>query len=102
MLGVESVPIPLRHSNIDVVGSTNTTLDVLLETRKDDYCNVDGDRNLSEPWTGFTQFTKLNEKNLQTDTYDPGERVTKIQATKGKVAMGNRENRSSTRSSKKP
>ena len=62
VLGVESVPIPLRHSNIDVVRSTNTTLDVLLETRKDDYCNVDGDRNLSEPWTGFTQFTKLNEK----------------------------------------
>ena len=24
--------------------------------------NVDGDRSLSEPWTGFTQFTILNEK----------------------------------------
>ena len=24
--------------------------------------NVDGDRDLSEAWTGFTQFTILNEK----------------------------------------
>ena len=33
---------------------TNTTLDVLLESRID-YWNVDGGRELSEPWTGFTQ-----------------------------------------------
>ena len=25
----------------------------------DDHWNIDGDWNLSEPWTGFTQFTIL-------------------------------------------
>ena len=48
----ESFTIPLRK--IDVVRRTNTTLDVLLESRTDDCWNVDGDRNQSEPWTGFT------------------------------------------------
>ena len=47
---------------IDLVRRTNTTLDVLLESRIDDYRIVDGGRDLSELWTGFTQFTKLNEK----------------------------------------
>ena len=51
---------PLKY--IDVVRRTNTTLDVLLESRTDDDWNVDGDRMLSEPWTCFTQFTILNEK----------------------------------------
>ena len=40
----------------DVARRTNTTLDVLLESRIDDYWNVDGYRNLSERCTGFTQF----------------------------------------------
>ena len=52
----ESFPTPLRY--IDVVRRTNTTLDVLQESRTDDYWSVDGDRNPSEPWTGFTLFTK--------------------------------------------
>ena len=56
----ESSPIPVQ--NIDLVRRTNTTLDVLLESRIDDCWNVDGDRDLSEPWTGFTQFTSWNEK----------------------------------------
>ena len=56
----ESFPIPLRF--IDVVRRTNHTLDALLESRIDDYWNVDGDRNLSEPWSGFTQFTIVNPK----------------------------------------
>ena len=47
----EEFPIPLR--DIDVVRRTNTILDVLLESRIDDSCNVEGDRNLAEPWTGF-------------------------------------------------
>ena len=38
----ESFPIPLRY--IDVVRWTNTTLDVLLESRIDDNLNVDGGR----------------------------------------------------------
>ena len=28
----------------------------------DDYWNVDGDRELSDTWTGFTRFSILNEK----------------------------------------
>ena len=56
----EEFPIPLR--DIDVVRRTNTILDVLLESRIDDSWNVEGDRNLAEPWTGFTQFTALNAK----------------------------------------
>ena len=50
-----SFPIPLKY--FDVVRRTNTTLDVLLESRIDDDWNVDGCRELSGPWTRFTQFT---------------------------------------------
>ena len=38
-----------------ILRRTNMTLDVLLESRIDDYWNVDGGRELSEPWTGVTQ-----------------------------------------------
>ena len=31
----------------------------MLEKRIDDYWNVDGDRELSDTWTGFTRFTIL-------------------------------------------
>ena len=31
-------------------------------SRVDDYWNVDGSRDLSASWTGFTQFTLLEEK----------------------------------------
>ena len=65
----ESFPTPLRC--IDVVRRTNTSLDVLLGSRIDDYWNVGGDRNQSEPWTGFTQFTVLNDKK---GTSGPGVR----------------------------
>ena len=51
---------PLRY--IDVIRRTQAALDVLQESRMDDNWNIDGDGNLSEPWTGFTQFTILNEK----------------------------------------
>ena len=56
----ESFPIPLKH--IDVTRTTHTNLDVKQEKRIDDYWNIDGSRNLSDPWTGFTQFTLLEEK----------------------------------------
>ena len=55
----ESFPKPLEY--IDVVRRTNTTSEAVLESRNDDYWNVDGSRHLSEPWTGFTQFIMLNE-----------------------------------------
>ena len=56
----ESFPIPLKY--IDVTRTTHTNLDVKQEKRIDDYWNIDGSRDLSDPWTGFTQFTLLEEK----------------------------------------
>ena len=56
----ESFPIPLKY--IDVTRTTHTNLDVKQEKRMDDYWNIDGSRDLSDPWTGFTQFTLLEEK----------------------------------------
>ena len=53
-------PIPLKY--IDVTRTTHTNLDVKQEKRIDDYWNIDGSRDLSHPWTGFTQFTLLDEK----------------------------------------
>ena len=58
-----SFPIPLKY--IDVSRTTHTNLDVKQERRIDDYWNIDGSRDLSAPWTGFTQFTLLDEKPLQ-------------------------------------
>ena len=55
----ESFPIPLRFT--DVSRTTRTNLDVMLERRIDDYWKVDGSRDLSDSWTGFTQFTPLEE-----------------------------------------
>ena len=37
-------------------------MDVEQERRIDDSWNIDGSRDLSDPWTGFTQFTLLEEK----------------------------------------
>ena len=51
----ESFPIPLKY--IDVSRITHTNLDVKQEKRIDDYWNIDGSRDLSDPWTGFTRFT---------------------------------------------
>ena len=64
----ESFPIPLKY--IYVSRTTHTNLDVKQEKRIDDYCNIDGSRDLSDSWTGFTQFTLLEE--LQTGICGPG------------------------------
>ena len=45
---------PLKY--IDVTRDTQTNLDVLQEKRINDNWNVDGDRTLSDSWTGFTKF----------------------------------------------
>ena len=37
-------------------------MDVKQERRIGDYWNIDGSRDLSASWTGFTQFTLLSEK----------------------------------------
>ena len=56
----ESFRIPLKY--IDVSRTTQTNLDVKQEKRIDDDWNIDGSRDLSDLWTGFTQFTLLEEK----------------------------------------
>ena len=55
----ESFPIPLKY--IDVTRTIHTNLDV-KQVQRIDYWNIDGSRDLSDPWTGFTQFTLLEEK----------------------------------------
>ena len=74
----ESFPIPLKY--IDVTRSTHTNLDVKQEKRIDDYWNIDGSRDLSDPWTGFTQFTLLDEKAPDGYTWS-GRRLTRKQLT---------------------
>ena len=56
----ELFPIPLKY--IDVSRTTQTSLDVIQERRIDDFWNIDGSRDLSDSWTGVTQFTLLKEK----------------------------------------
>ena len=65
----ESFPTPLKY--IDVTSTTHTNLDVKQEKRIDDCWNIDGSRDLSDSWTGFTQFLLL-EENLQSDICGPG------------------------------
>ena len=74
----ESFPIPLKY--IDVSRTTHTNLDVKREKRIDDYWNIDGSRDLSDPWTGFTQFTPLEEKPPEGHMWS-GRRLTKRPAT---------------------
>ena len=47
----ESFPIPLKY--IDDSRTTHTNLDVMQESRIDDYWNIDGSRDVSDSWTGF-------------------------------------------------
>ena len=74
----ESFPIPLKY--IDVSRTTHTNLDVMQERRIDDYWNIDGSRDLSDPWTSFTQFTLLEEKPPDGQMWSGG-RLTRKQLT---------------------
>ena len=74
----ESFPIPLKY--IDVSRTTHTNLDVKQEKCIDDYWNIDGCRDLSDPWTGFSQFTLLEEKPPNGYMW-PGGRITRKQLT---------------------
>ena len=74
----ESFPIPPKY--IDVSRTTHTKLDVKQEKRIDDYWNIDGSRDLSDYWTGFTQFTLLEEKTPNGQMWS-GERLTRKQLT---------------------
>ena len=74
----ESFPIPLKY--IDVSRTTHTNLDVKQEKRIDDYWNNDGSRDLSGPWTGFTQCFFLKEKPPN-EYMRSGEKLTRKQLT---------------------
>ena len=56
----ESLPIPLKY--LDVSRTTHTNLDVNQEKRIDDYWNIDGSRDLSDPWTGFCSVYSIGRK----------------------------------------
>ena len=73
----ESFLFPVTY--IDVSRTTRTNLDVMLERRIDDCWNNDGSRDLSDSWTGFTQFALLEEKPPR-EIYVVRERLTKRQA----------------------
>ena len=70
----ESFPTPLKY--IDVSKTTITNLHADQASRIDDYWNIDGSRNLSYSWTGFTQFT-LSEEKTPDGHMCSGERLTK-------------------------
>ena len=74
----ESLPIPMKY--IDVSRTTHTNLDVKQEKRIDDYWNIDGSRDLSDPWTGFTRFILLEEKPPDAYMWS-GVRLTRKQLT---------------------
>ena len=74
----ESFPVPLKY--IDVSRTASTNLDVMQERRIDDYWNIDGSRDLSDSWTGFTQFTPLEVKPPEGYMWS-GRRLTKRQVT---------------------
>ena len=52
----------------------------MQERRVDDYWNIDGSRDLSESWTGFTRFTLLEEKPPDGFLWS-GRRLTRRQLT---------------------
>ena len=83
----ETFPTPLKY--MDLTRETSTTLGVLLERRIDDYWNVNGDRELSSAWTGFTLFTMLNERPPDGYTWS-GERLTKGKQHEGQIIFGPR------------
>ena len=56
----ESFPIPLKY--IDVSRTPHTNLDVKQEKRIDDYWNIDGSRDLSDPWTRFHTIYFIRRK----------------------------------------
>ena len=74
----ESFPIPLKY--IDVSRTTHTNLDVMQESRIDDYGSIDGSRDVSDYWTGLIQFTLLGEKPPNGYMWS-GRRLTRKQLT---------------------
>ena len=74
----KSFPSPMKY--IDVARTTQTSQDALLEKHIEDYCNVDGEREFSDAWTGFTRFILFKERPPDGYTWS-GVRLTMKQAT---------------------
>ena len=70
----------MKH--IDVTRTTHTNLDVEQEKHIDDFWDIDGSRDFSDPWKGFTQFTLIDEKAPDGCTWSGGinEKTAYIQA----------------------
>ena len=86
----ETFPIPTKY--IDVTRTTHTSIDELCEKHFEDYWNMDGERELSDAWTGFTRFILLNERPLQGYTWSGRRDVQENKHTQeSKTKMGYRE-----------
>ena len=68
-----------RYLNyIDVQRQTKTSTDVFHLATIDDYRNIDGDKQVPEPWIGVTRFALLNKIPLEGRMWVQG-RLTKKQ-----------------------
>ena len=56
----ETFPVPMKY--IDVTRTTHTSLDEMLVKKIEVCWNVDGERKLSDAWTGFTRFFLPKER----------------------------------------
>ena len=74
----ESFPILLKI--FDVTRTTHTSLEVMLEKNTDDYWNFDGDRQLSDTWTGSQGSQHWTKKPPDGYTWSWG-RLTRKQTT---------------------
>ena len=74
----ETFPIPTKY--IDVTRTTHTSLDVMMGKHIEDHWNVDGAKELSDAWTGFTRFTFSKERPLGGHMWS-GRRLTRKQNT---------------------
>ena len=70
-----SVEVHRRYQN-----SIYITGCIVGEKQIEDYWNVDGEKELSDAWTGFTRFVLLKERPLEGYTWS-GERLTRKQTT---------------------
>ena len=65
---------------VDVTRTTHTSMDVMLEIHIEHYWKVDGERELSGAWTGFTRFVLPKERPPEGYTWS-GVRLTSKKTT---------------------
>ena len=77
----ESFRTPLKY--FDVSRTTHSNLDVMQVSRIDEYWNIDGSRDMSVSWTGFTQFTMKGEtsRRIFVVRREPDKTAVNVQAT---------------------